>query len=126
MRSELPITSETMVRYRRTARARDLARQQESEQRRQAAWAVARRAARLLQETYGAARVIAFGSLAHGAWFSTGSDIDLAVEGVPITAFWRAWAALDRVDPTFEIDLVALESAPERLRAEITEQGVTL
>ncbi len=126
MTTEARISPEAMARYRRTAEARDSARQRESEQRRQAAWAVAHRAARLLQETYSASRVIAFGSLAHGAWFSPGSDIDLAVEGVPITDFWRAWAALDRIDPAFEIDLVSLESAPERLRSEISAQGITL
>jgi predicted nucleotidyltransferase len=70
--------------------------------------------------------VIAFGSLAHGAWFGPRSDIDLAVEGVSADAFWRAWAALDRVEPAFEIDLVAIEVAPERLRDEIDQQGVAL
>lgn len=126
MSSEAVITTEAMARYRRTARARELMRQRESEDRRQMAWAVAQRAARLLREAFGATRVIAFGSLAHGAWFEPASDIDLAVEGVPPDAFWRAWAALDRLDPTFEIDLVPLESAPERLRDEIIGQGVLL
>lgn len=115
-----------IARYRRAAQARDLAQQREIEQRRQTAWAVARQAARLLREIFGAVRVIAFGSLAHGAWFSPHSDIDPAVEGVAPVAFWRAWAALDRIDPSFEIDLVALESASERLRAEINDQGVAL
>lgn len=126
MSSEAAITTEAMARYRRTARARELMRQRESEDRRQMAWSVAQRAARLLREAFGATRVIAFGSLAHGAWFEPASDIDLAVEGVAPDAFWRAWAALDRLDPTFEIDLVPLESAPERLRDEIIGQGVML
>lgn len=126
MRTEAATTPEAMARYRRTARARELARQRESEGRRQAAWSVARRAARLLREAFGATRVIAFGSLAHGAWFGPASDIDLAVEGVPAEAFWRAWAAIDRLDPTFEIELVAIESASERLRDEIIGQGVML
>jgi len=83
-------------------------------------------AAQLLREEFGATRVIAFGSLAHGAWFEPRSDIDLAVEGVPVEAFWRAWCALDRLGSTVEIDLVAIESAPERLRDEIAQQGVAL
>lgn len=120
---EAVITPEAMARYRRAAHARELARQRAIESRRQKAWLVAQRAARLLQEAFGASRVIVFGSLAHGAWFGPTSDIDLAVEGVPADAFWRAWAALDRLDPTFEIDLVAIESAPERLRDEIISRG---
>ena len=120
------IIPEAMARYRRSALAREMALQQESERRRQAAWSMARRAAHLLQEEFGATRVIAFGSLAHGAWFGVRSDIDLAAEGIPAEAFWRAWCALDRLDPTVDIDLVAIESAPERLRDEITQQGVAL
>lgn len=38
--------------------------------RREKAWEVARAAARLLRERFGAARVVAFGSLAHRAWFN--------------------------------------------------------
>jgi predicted nucleotidyltransferase len=123
---EMIIAPEAMARYRRTAQARELAQRQAVEGRRQVAWSVARRAARLLRATFGATRVIAFGSLAHGTWFGPRSDIDLAVEGVPADAFWRAWAALDRADPAFEIDLVAIESAPDRLRDEIDRQGVAL
>lgn len=123
---EAAIAPEVMARYRQSARAREIARQQETEGRRQAAWMVARRAARVLKEMFDATRVLAFGSLAHGAWFGPRSDIDLAVEGVPADAFWRAWVALERVDPAFEIDLVAIESAPASLRDEITSQGVAL
>jgi len=112
------ITPEAMTIYRRSAQARDLAQQREREQRRQVA--------RVLKERFGATQVIAFGSFAHGAWFGLHSDIDLAVEGIPPAAFWRAWAALDRLGPSFEIDLVALESAMEPLRAEIAMQGVAL
>ncbi len=126
MSVEAAIAPEVMARYRRTAQAREAARRREIEGRRQAAWSVARQAAAVLRETFGATRVIAFGSLAHGAWFGPRSDIDLAVEGVPADAFWRAWAALDRLAPGFEIDLVAIEAASERLRDEIISQGVAL
>jgi len=123
---ETAIAPEVMARYRRTALAREAIRQQEAQCRRQAAWSVARQAACVLKETFGATQVIAFGSLVHGAWFGPRSDIDLAVEGVPADAFWRAWRTLDDLDPAFEIDLVAIESAPEQLRDEITSQGVAL
>ena len=63
------IVPEAMARYRRSAQVRETVLQRESEQRRQVAWSIARRAAHLLREEFGATRVIAFGSLAHGAWF---------------------------------------------------------
>ena len=126
MSTNMGISPEAMIRYRHAAQARDLARKEENGQRRQAAWIIAREAARLLKDVFGASRVIAYGSLAHGAWFGPRSDIDLAAEGVPVAAFWRAWAALDRIAPSFEIDLVAFESVSGRLRAEIVEYGVTL
>ena len=124
--TSVQISEQAMARYRQAAQAREVAQQRATEQRRQLAWAVARQAASLLRESFGASRVIAFGSLVHGAWFGAHSDIDLAVEGVLPAAFWRAWAALDRIDPSFEIDLVALESASEQLRAEIMDHGVVL
>jgi len=120
------IAPEAMDGYRRSALAREMEQQQETEQRRQAAWSIARRAARLLKEEFEATRVVAFGSLAHGAWFGARSDIDLAAEGIPPQVFWRAWCSLDRLDPTFDVELVAIESAPESLRDEIVHQGVAL
>ncbi len=79
----------------------------------------------MLKERFGARRVVVFGSLAHGAWFHARSDIDLAVEGIPPEDFFRAWAALDHIESPFEIDLIACEHAPERMRQAI-EQGVGL
>jgi len=120
------IAPEAMARYRRSAAAREMALQEETERRRQAAWSAAHRAAHLLREEFGATRVIAFGSLAHDAWFGSHSDIDLAAEGIPAEAFWRAWCALDRLDPAMDFDLIAVESASDSLRDEILHQGVAL
>jgi len=69
------IGPEVMARYRRSALAREMLLQRESEQRRQAA--------HLLREEFGATRVIAFGSLAHGAWFEPRCDHALSVAGSP-------------------------------------------
>ncbi|MBC8255220.1 MAG: nucleotidyltransferase domain-containing protein [Ardenticatenia bacterium] len=115
-----------MERYRRGARARLARQQEEAAARRNAAWVAAREAARMLKEEYAATRVVAFGSLAHGAWFSSGSDIDLAAEGIPPDAYWRAWCALDHLQQEFEIELVAIESASDRLLDEISRQGGVL
>jgi predicted nucleotidyltransferase len=60
---------------------------------------VAHGAARLLRETFGAERVAAFGSLAHGAWFNPSSDIDLTALGIPAHQFYRAVAAVAGISP---------------------------
>lgn len=122
----MPIPPEKLAAYKETARAREVQRRLEENRRREAAWTVARQAAQILKEQFGASRVIAFGSLAHGAWFHARSDIDLAAEGIAPQAFWRAWCALDTLSSSFEIDLIALETAPEHLRARIHQEGIEL
>ena len=120
------ISPSQMEAYRRTARKREEEQRQAMLQRREAAWAVARQAAKLLKEQFGATRVVAFGSLAHGAWFNARSDIDLMAEGIPPEKFWRAWAALDHISGGFEIDLVAGEEVMRRWREVIERESVEL
>lgn len=119
------IPAERMKAYQRTARERQAQDERQMQMRRQAAWGVAHQAARWLKEKRGATRVIAFGSLAHGAWFHARSDIDLAVEGISSDVFFPAWAALDHLDSRFEINLVRYESAPAPLRENI-DAGIEL
>jgi predicted nucleotidyltransferase len=86
----------------------------------QEALELAARCADLLQERFGAKRVIPFGSVVgHGTWHA-GSDLDLAVEGVAPEQFFRAWSMLrELLPPGLDVDLVALEQASEGLRARI-------
>ncbi len=72
------ISPEKLAAYKQAARARESRRQQKANERQEEAWTVARQAAQILKDKFGATRVIAFGSLAHGAWFHARSDIDLA------------------------------------------------
>jgi predicted nucleotidyltransferase len=120
------ITAADMARYRATARKRAAQEQQAQLQRADQARAVAREAATLLKEKFGAGRVILFGSLARGDRFHRRSDIDLAVEGVRPQNFWRAWAALDTLGHRFEVDLVDVESASPALRQQIEREGIEL
>jgi predicted nucleotidyltransferase len=81
---------------------------------------------RRLVEGYGARRVWLFGSLADGA-FRRGSDIDLAVEGLPDgAALFRAGADLDDLGRPFRVDLVPMEDAFEPVRRKILETGELL
>lgn len=95
-----------------------------SERRRRQAWRVARRAARLLREKYGASRVVLFGSLAHDAWFTPWSDIDLAAWGIPPEHFYGAVAAITGLSPTFRIDLVDPDACRSALRATVEREGI--
>jgi predicted nucleotidyltransferase len=120
------IAPEKLAEYKRSARLREERRQHANFRRRQAAWVAARQAARILKEEFGATRVIVYGSLVHGLWFGPRSDIDLAAEAISPAEFWRAWCALDRIDCSFEINLVASESASESLRKAIEQEGIEL
>lgn len=95
-------------------------------ERREQAWTVARAAARLLREKYGAKRVVVFGSLAHRAWFSPWSDVDLAAWGIPADQFYRAVAAVTGTTADFEVDLVDPAECRTRLRQVIEREGIDL
>lgn len=115
-----------MADYIRGARARHAREQQTLRERRARAWVVAREAARILKDEFGAACVVVYGSVAHGHWFHKDSDIDLAAEGIAPKDFFRAWAALDRLGSEFEINLIDMADAREPLRASIAQEGVEL
>lgn len=121
-----PLTREEMSGYRRAAQRRWQAQRQETAKRRRKAWRLARRAATFLKQEYGATRVVVFGSLSHGGWFHARSDLDLAVEGLKPGVIWRAWSAVEQLAPGFQVDLIELETATERLCQRIREQGKEL
>jgi predicted nucleotidyltransferase len=68
-----------------------------------------------LRDTFGARRIVLFGSLARGD-FGLESDIDLLVTGIAAERFFHACAAIDRLADPFEVDLVPEESAPASTR----------
>ena len=86
---------------------------------------ISRKVARLLVRRYGARRVVLCGSLARGD-FRRGSDIDLAVEGVPAELFFEASAAAARAAGEFEVDVVPIESATRRYREWLAGEGIVL
>ena len=92
----------------------------------QRAWGVAQVAANLLRERFGAARVVAFGSLAHRASFGPWSDIDLAAWGLPPERFYLAVAAVTGLSPDFEVDLVDPEGCRPAVRRSIEREGIDL
>jgi predicted nucleotidyltransferase len=90
------------------------------------AWEVARDAARLLREKFGAKRVVVFGSLAHRTLFSPWSDVDLAAWEIPVDRFYRAIAAVIGMGEDIEVDLVDPKDCRPKLREIIEREGIEL
>lgn len=97
-----------------------------ADRRRRQAWRVARQAAQLLRERYGASKVVLFGSLAHDAWFTSWSDIDLVAWGIPPECFYSAVATVTGLSATFKIDLVDGDACRPSLRTTIEREGIEL
>ena len=85
---------------------------------------VARRSAQILKQEFGADRVVLFGSMLDHERMWWGSDIDLAVWGLPSEDFFKAGAAIER-GHNFAIDLVEIKSAKSHILNAI-EQGQEL
>ncbi len=85
-----------------------------------------RSAAALLKRQYAARRVVLFGSLAHRGWFTSDSDVDLAVEGVSSADYWRAWRAAEESIGDRQVDLIDLADASDSLKRAIQRYGVEL
>ena len=85
---------------------------------------LARQAAQILKQDFGAQRVVLFGSMLNPDRMWWGSDIDLAVWELPEEDFFKAGAAIER-GHNFCIDLVEIQHArPHILNA--IKQGVEL
>jgi len=112
--------------YLRTARLRAEAAPTRWAERREKAWAAARRAAAYIRERCPTARVRAFGSLLHADSFGPRSVIDLAVEGVEWPDYLRLWSAVEKREPEFEFDLVDVNIVSDGLRAHIERWGLLL
>lgn len=95
-------------------------------ERRERAWQVARAAVHLLREDFGATRVVVFGSLAHRAWFSAWSDIDLVAWGIPADQFYKAVAAVTGVSSDFKVDLIDPDVCRSAVRQSIESEGIEL
>jgi predicted nucleotidyltransferase len=120
------ISPDQMEVYRATARRRWQEEQEAKERRRNLAWEMARRAASLLREQFGASRVMLFGSLAQGRSFSRWSDLDLAAWGLQPDDYFVAVARLHDLSPEFKVDLVAMEHCRPDLQRAILGEGRVL
>jgi len=127
-KTALDLTPQELQAYNPNIERERARRQSELElrERRQRAWEVAREAARLLHNQFGAHRVVVFGSLAHESWFTRWSDVDLAAWGVPVDQFYEAVAVVTGLSSVFKVDLVDPESCRPSLRQAIEREGIEL
>jgi predicted nucleotidyltransferase len=73
---------------------------------------------------FGARRIILFGSLAKGR-FREGSDIDVAVEGIPVADFFQALAAVNSQTRAW-VDLKPWEDLEDHFRERILTTGIII
>ena len=115
-----------MAAYRQAARQRHRAEKEYLCIRRQRAWELARQAARLLEERFGAERVVLFGSLTHEGRFNRWSDVDIAAWGIRPEDTWRALGAVMDLDSEIEVNLVDMACCRPAIKAVIEREGVDL
>lgn len=89
------------------------------------AWERCERIRDLLRDVFGARRVVVTGSLARGE-FRTGSDVDIAIEGVSDDQFFAASAEAQRVAGDLPLDVVPMEAGSEAYLTELRAIGVVL
>ena len=122
----MPVSDEDLDRYRRTLRRRDEAARAQQKEARRNAWHAARQAASVLEDKFGAERVVLFGSVARKERLNPRSDLDLAVGGLTPMAYYRAVARLQSIPEERTVDLVRLESCRDSLRQTVDETRIEL
>lgn len=111
-------------RYVAAHRARRIADAAEAAARSLAAMREAKRTASTLGAGFSINRVVLYGSLARGG-FTARSDVDLAVEGLPVGALVAA-EVLANADTRFDISIIRIEDAPLHIRRAVDEEGIEL
>ncbi len=86
---------------------------------------VAREIANGLKEKFNAKKVVLFGSLATME-FIEGSDIDIAVWGIPYDNFFKAVAFAAGSSKRFKVDLVDIQDASDSLLDSIKRDGIEI
>ena len=122
----LNIPPEKMAEYRASYKKRQALERKKLDQRFELAWEVARHGADLLRSKFQVEKVVVFGSLTNRELFHIRSDIDLAVWGLSDELYWRALGIMLDLSPEFSVDLVSVESAPERICRTIEAEGISI
>lgn len=117
------LSTEEMAMYRATAERQQAQEEKELVLRRERAWEMARQAATLLKQNFGAERVVVFGSLLRPHCFSRWSDVDIAAWGISLRDTFRAIGAVMDLGGDIEVNLVDINTCRETLRRTIEQEG---
>jgi predicted nucleotidyltransferase len=119
-------TSQAIANYTANFQQRQIRDLLRRKQRYQQGWEQAKIAAKILKTRFGVGQVLVFGSLLNSETFDVNSDIDLAVEKLPLNQYCDAVGMLLLKVKDFNVDLVRLEAAQPDLKAHILQEGVKL
>ena len=90
------------------------------------AWHTVHEVAALLYEQFGATQVAVFGSLTEPMWFTSGSDIDIAVSGLSHDAYDKAYKKIMNFDSKFKIDFINLDISKGIFRERVKHQAILI
>jgi len=94
-----------------------LLRERQKKNRFQRARVVTEKLVRILAERYRVSKIVLIGSCLDEAHFHSRSDIDLCVEGLSDSDYFRALGDMIAESEEFGVDLIPMEDATERMRA---------
>lgn len=126
MPTALEMTSEQRRRYKPVQASVVSGTSAAVKERRARAMRVAKSAAALLRDRFGATKVMVFGSLVSKREFTPWSDIDLAAWGIPAERYFAAVAAVTGVSAEFKVDLVDPETCRSSVVDSIQTYGMDL
>ena len=90
------------------------------------AWHTVHEVAALLYEEFDATQVAVFGSLTEPMWFTSGSDIDIAVSGLSHDAYDKAYKKIMNFDSEFKIDFINLDISKGIFRERVKHQAISI
>lgn len=117
------VTPAEVAVYRVTAQRRSKREQHVLARRQKRAWEVARGAATVLKEGFGATRVVVFGSLLRPGCFTRWSDLDIAAWGLRPEDTFRAMGAVADLAADIAVNLVDVSTCRASLLASIEGEG---
>jgi uncharacterized protein len=85
-----------------------------------------RESANMLKTRFGAKRVILFGSMAQPLFFRLDSDIDIAIKGIAVDDYWKAWREVEEIIEDKSIDFIDIADAKDSVKKAIQRYGVEL
>ena len=90
------------------------------------AWNIAYQVATLLYEQFGATQVVVFGSLTEPVGFTNRSDIDIAVSGLSMDDYDKAWRRVMDFKSGFKIDFINFDTSEGLFRERIKYQAIPI